>query len=129
MSAGRTHNPRTRNPREIDIMRAIEVALGCEPDLALMRNQVGGAERFDADTNDVRHERYGLGIGSADLVGILAPNGRWFCLEIKTATGKPTDEQLRWMRMARRFGAFACVVRSVEEAKAALERARKGESE
>lgn len=119
----------TRNPREAEIMRAIEVALGIEHDLVLMRNQVGGAERFDTDTNEVRHERYGLAPGSADLVGILAPSGRWFCLEVKTATGKPTDEQLRWMRMVRRFGAFACVVRSIDEAAAALKRAREGASE
>lgn len=120
---------RTRNATEAEIMRAILVALGAERDLYLMRNQVGGSERFDVDTNEVRHERYGLAKGSADLVGILAPSGRWFCLEVKTQTGSLDEDQRKWLALARRFGAFACVVRSVDEAVAALYRARAGESE
>lgn len=120
---------RTRNATEAEIMRAILVALGTERDLYLMRNQVGGAERFDERTNEVRHERFGLAPGSSDLVAILAPSGRWFCLEVKTATGRVDEEQTKWMALARKFGAFACVVRSVEEAVAALQRARAGESE
>lgn len=110
-------------------MRAILAALGAERDLYLMRNQVGGSERFDVDTNEVRHERYGLAKGSSDLVGILAPSGRWFCLEVKTQTGSLDEDQRKWLALARRFGAFACVVRSVDEAVAALYRARAGESE
>ena len=120
---------RTRNPTEAEIMRAILAALGAERDLYLMRNQVGGSERFDVDTNEVRHERYGLAKGSSDLVGILAPSGRWFCLEVKTQTGSLDEDQRKWLALARRFGAFACVVRSVDEAVAALYRARAGESE
>lgn len=120
---------RTRNPSENEIMREILAALGAEPDLYLMRNQVGGAERFDVETNEVRHERYGLAPGSSDLVAILAPSGRWFCLEVKTAIGRVDEEQTKWMALARKFGAFACVVRSVDEAIAALQRARAGESE
>lgn len=120
---------RTRNPSETEIMREILAALGAQPDLYIMRNQVGGAERFDVETNEVRHERYGLAPGSSDLVAILAPKGRWFCLEVKTATGRVDEEQTKWLARMRRFGAFACVVRSVEEAVAALERARAGESE
>ena len=37
---------------------------------------------------------YGLGTGSPDLVGILAPQGTWFTLEVKCVGEKPTDEQL-----------------------------------
>lgn len=120
---------RTRAPTENEIMREILAALGAQPDLYLMRNQVGGAERFDTETNEVRHERYGLAPGSSDLVGILAPNGRWFCIEVKTATGRVGEEQTKWLARMRRFGAFACVVRSADEAVAALQRARAGESE
>lgn len=123
MSARRTgaHKP------EAVVQREVTIAIGAEPDVLLMRNQVGSVERFDERTNTTRVERYGLGVGSADLVAILAPSGRWFCLEIKSATGRVDPDQVKWHSRARRFGAFVAVVRSAEEARAALERARRGE--
>lgn len=105
---------------ESDIQTAIRVRLGAEPDLMLMRNAIG-APLFAA--------HYGLPKGSADLVGLIAPSGRFFALEVKTSTGRVRPEQVRWLAAVRRFGGFGCVVRSVEEALAAIERARRGESE
>ena len=114
---------------ERQLQRDVFASLGAEPGLVLMRNQVGRGERFDARTHDVRHETYGLGMGSPDIVGILWPSGRWFCLELKASTGRVSDGQERWHRMARTMGAFVAVVRSVGEARSALERARNGASE
>lgn len=114
---------------ERQLQRDVFVALGAEPGLVLMRNQVGRGERFDTRTHDVRHETYGLGVGSPDIVGILGPTGRWFCLELKATKGRMTMEQAQWHSMARSMGAFVAVARSVDEARAALERARNGESE
>lgn len=98
---------------------AIRVALSSEPDLVLWRNNVGVA----------LHERgarvrYGLAPGSADLVGCLA--GRFVALEVKTATGRLSPEQRSWALVVRRFGGFCAVVRSVDEARAAIARARQG---
>ena len=118
--------PSASKPEAV-ILREIMIAIGAEPDVLLMRNQVGAVERFDERTNTTRVERYGLGVGSADLVAILAPSGRWFCLEVKSATGSVEPEQTKWHERARGFGAFVAVVRSAEEARAALERARREE--
>lgn len=70
--------------------------------------------------------RYGLARGSADLVGILAPHGRLVALEVKTPTGRVAPEQEQWLELVRRMGGFACVVRSVADARDALARARMG---
>jgi hypothetical protein len=69
---------------------------------------------------------YGLGKGSADLVCIVPPLGRWLCLELKrTKGGKVTPEQEAWLAGVRKYGAVAGVVRSPEEALELLAEARK----
>jgi len=114
---------------ESEIQHDIRVALGQLPDVRVFRNNVGVA--------DVRGSkvRFGLAKGSSDLIGFIRHdfNGkkiaRFVSLEVKTPTGKTTEEQDLWIAAIRRFGGFACVVRSVEDALAAIERARKGEYE
>jgi len=59
--------------------------------------------------------RYGLCNGGSDLIG-LAPDGIFFAVEVKTATGKPTPEQLTFIAAIRRQGGRAGVARSPEEA-------------
>ena len=59
--------------------------------------------------------RYGLCNGSSDLIG-LAPDGIFFAVEVKTATGKPTPEQLTFIAAIRRQGGRAGVARSPAEA-------------
>jgi hypothetical protein len=71
--------------------------------------------------------RYGLAVGSADLIGCL--DGRFVALEVKAAAGRTSPEQRQWLDLVRRNGGFACVVRSVDEARAAIARARKGAHE
>lgn len=109
---------------ESTIQNAIRVRLGKEPDLMLMRNANGNPV-----TAAGNQAHYGLPKGSSDLVGILAPSGRYIALEVKSAIGKLRPEQVSHLAAVRRFGGFACVVRSVDDAIAALERARKGASE
>jgi hypothetical protein len=141
MAASKSRAGQSTEPRENVIQARIRVALGMEPDLYLMRNHVGGSEEYNPTRDEVRHQRFGLAKGSADLVGILlipvilersgraAWFGRWFCLEVKKDSGVSSPDQLQWQALARKFGAFVAVVRSPEEAKAALVRARHGESE
>jgi hypothetical protein len=114
---------------ERDIQAAIRLALGLEPDLVLWRNSVGYTEEFSDKTCEKRGIRYGLGEGSADLIGVLAPSGRLFCLEVKTPKGRTTKAQDQWGQLVRQMGAFCAVVRSPEEAKAALDRAREGDDQ
>jgi hypothetical protein len=114
---------------EAEIQSAIRIALGRLPDLRLFRNNVGVA--------DVRGQkiRFGLLKGSSDLIGFIRLNidgkafARFVSLEIKTETGRTTPEQDLWIALVRKFGGFACVVRSVDEALAAVERARVGMTE
>lgn len=107
---------------ESDIQDAIRLALGREADLALWRNSVGTAEHWDG--RRVQRVRYGLAPGSADLVGVC--RGRFFALEVKAPKGRVAPEQEQWLAMVRHKGGFAAVVRSVDEARAALDRCRAG---
>ena len=120
-----------RSVLEKRIQRDIEADLGAEPDLLLLRNSVGKATYVsEADAKEY-HVPYGLGEGSPDLVAILHVSihgvvaGVWFCLEVKPPEGELEPEQVKCHAAWRRFGAFIDTVRSVEEARAALERARR----
>lgn len=111
---------------ESEIQYAIRIACGRLPDVRLFRNNVGVADVRGAKI------RFGLTKGSSDLIGWIRQeiNGvkvaRFLSLEVKTETGRVSPEQELWIKLVRTFGGFACVVRSVEDALAAIERARNG---
>jgi hypothetical protein len=120
---------------EKEIQNAIRVALGSEPDLLLMRNNTGYAK--------LEKVVYGLGKGGADLVGVLkletlpgrakdgGPRfvGRFFALEVKRPGKSLEPDQVRWLNLIRSFGGFGAGVHSVDEARAALKRAREGQDQ
>lgn len=105
---------------ETPIMRDIRAAVARSGRARLLRNNVG----FDRE----KKMRYGLSIGSPDLVGCLR-SGRVFCLEVKTPTGRISPEQKAWATAARKWGCFVAFVRTPAEALDALERAERGDSE
>lgn len=105
-----------------------------------------------------RFTRQGMITGAADLIGILTIPvavreadgsfrvrgvaagdvlhvGRFFALEVKRpaapgrSRGRTSDDQDQWLALVRRMGGFAAVVSSVDEARAALERARRGDAQ
>ena len=109
------------NP-ETKIMNTILMALskaGC----LLFRNESAGAwvgKVLHKDANqvtltDARMMRFGLAVGSSDIVGI-APCGRFLAIEIKTSKGRATKEQLRFIDAVNSAGGIAGIARSVEEA-------------
>jgi len=104
--------------RETPILRAVHEAIVRTGLALLWRNNVGVATYGGARVV------YGLGLGSADLVGVLRPSGRAFALEIKTATGRMSAEQRAWHRAWSDAGGFVACVRSVDEALEALQEAR-----
>lgn len=110
---------------ESEIQTAIRLALARVPGVVLWRNSTGVAIH-DPGTSRARTRRYGLSPGSADLVGILAPSGRFLALEVKRPGQSPRPEQVRFLELVRRFSGFAAVVDSVDSALAAVERARQG---
>lgn len=101
--------------RESGIQKAIRKYLSLTGVGLFWRNNTGalpaigvGGGRFPM--------RFGLGVGSPDIIGILRPNGRLFGLEIKSATGKLSKEQVAWHKAANEAGAYVAVARSVEDA-------------
>ena len=126
---------RPARPREVPIMLEILQALAHEPGVNAWRNNTGALHDGRG-----RLVTFGLAMGSADIVGIVecvvAPHdnglliptwcrlGRFVGLEVKRPGKRATDDQERWLETIRRGGGFACVVTSVEEALAAIGRAR-----
>lgn len=94
-------------------MVAIHDAVALTGRVLCWRNNVGRNGRVS----------FGLGVGSADLVGLLRGSGRFFGLEVKTATGRLSPEQVAWARAVTAAGGFVKCVRSVNEALQALEEA------
>lgn len=95
---------------ESQVSNAIRLALsaiGC----VIWRNNVG------VDTS--KGVRYGLAVGSADLIGI-APGGRFLSVEVKTARGRVRPEQQLWLELVRARGGIAIVARSADDAVAQL---------
>lgn len=109
---------------ESDIKADIRLALG----------QMVYLENCPVGYDKERKITYGVK-GKADLVGICPmighhpPIGRTFCLEIKTAKGRQSADQMQYAAMVKRWGGFYSVVRSVEEALAAVDRCQRGLSE
>lgn len=115
-----------RQTLEKKIQRDIEIALGAEPGLLLLRNSVGRAKHV-SDDGKVWHVPYGLQNGSPDLVGLLETEGglaAWFCLEVKAPEGVVEPAQEECHALWRKFGALVFVVRSVDDARKALKYAR-----
>lgn len=70
--------------------------------------------------DDSRTVSFGLK-GSADILGILAPAGRFLAIEVKTGTGKQTPQQVRFEHMIRVMGGVYILARSVSCVAKALE--------
>jgi hypothetical protein len=114
--------------------------LGRERDLVLWLNAKG------QKVGDQFRVLPGLTRGSCDLLGMLAMPvrdfdtsvpflcARFIALEAKTGTargvrkGKSDDDQKLFMELVRSKGGFAAYFSTVEEARACIERARRGES-
>lgn len=99
---------------EADLMRSVMIALS-EDGHFVCRANVG---LFF--TKDGRPIRSGLPVGFSDLFGNRAGDAVAFYMEVKTATGRVTVEQDRFLGAMRQRGAIAGVVRSVEDARALL---------
>lgn len=111
-----------RDRVEIHIQRAIELDLGALPGVLVYSNGVEQTEKFARGRTWFEHN--GLGPGTPDLVVLDGP--RVVGLEVKGPDGAPEESQIRVQKQWHAIGAFYAFVRSVEEARAALERARNG---
>jgi hypothetical protein len=91
-----------------DILRAF----GTLPAIRLWRANVGVARV------GTRVIRFGIP-GQADLTGIL-PDGRRLEIEVKSATGRQTPEQLAFQNMIERFNGIYILARSTNDVRQRL---------
>lgn len=97
--------------KESILQDRIRLALGNVEGLVLWRNNIGVAMQGS------RALRFGVGgPGGADLIGIY--RGQFVAAEIKTATGKQTDEQARFQNLVESLDGEYRILRSVADAHA-----------
>lgn len=108
---------------ETALLSAILDTLRRVPGIRVMRNAVGSAKKGKA------YVKFGLGTGSPDIVGFTTTGARFIGLEVKAPDGVVSAEQVQWLADLRASGGFGAVVRSVDEAVKAVERAKGGECE
>lgn len=108
---------------ETDLQQRIRLALGLLPDLRLWRNNSGKLP----DPRTGRWVQFGVASpGGSDLIGYrtveITPDmvGRkvaiFTALEIKTATGRATPEQRRFIDHIRAAGGISAIVRTTADA-------------
>jgi hypothetical protein len=139
----RADKRRVANAAHSQLLRDVRDELADVPGIVLWVNPRGVATFADKTGAVRRRVDYGLAKGASDLVGILRieplpfpidrahdiPIGRFIALEIKTGNAQRTKHQRMFQEIVRRMGGFACVIRDRSEARAAIARARKGDSE
>ena len=89
-----------------------QIILALSKEGCLIWNNDTGAVK-DARTG--RYIRYGLCVGSSDLVGVCPDGIAIFC-EVKTPSGRASHEQRNFIAACRRNGARAGIARSVKDA-------------
>ncbi len=67
-------------------------------------------------TTDGRYFNTGVPKGFSDLFGFRKSDGRAVFIEVKTAKGKPSAEQVKFLETMRKSGVIAGVCRSAEDA-------------
>jgi len=95
---------------EGQLQDAIRLALGRDRGVLIFRNNIGHAV--------MRHgARVTFGVGGpggADLIGIL--DGKPLAIEVKSATGRQSEEQRRFQALWESRGGIYLMPRSVEDA-------------
>lgn len=113
-----------RNEAHSALVREIRLELGNLPDFRVWPNN-NGVATYEGGAK----VKYGLVKGASDLIGCLAPSGRFVAFEVKTGDATTTAEQELFLALIRKMGGCGSVVHSLDEARAALQRARDGASE
>jgi hypothetical protein len=98
----------------------IMLALGGTKHVRVFRNNVGVARFPDGSV-----VRYGLAVGSADLIGwreiTITPDmvgqqfAQFLSIECKAPKGRTSDKQDAWFFAVKRAGGVAVIARSVED--------------
>jgi hypothetical protein len=108
---------------ETKIQRLIMIALS-NNNCLVWRNECAGAYVGKVIHKDARIVtlqnamlmQFGLCVGSSDIIGIHRPTGRFLAVEVKTAKGRPTPEQLNFIEQVKAANGIAGIARSVQDA-------------
>lgn len=100
---------------ESPLIRDILEAWGAHPRVRIARINVGKAY----PPRSSRLVTFGVP-GTPDICGIIAPQGRWFGIECKSARGRQREDQETFQRVIERFGGLYVLARSVEDVDRAL---------
>jgi hypothetical protein len=106
--------------REQEIMNQIMLEVGRRPDVRLWRQNSGMAKGLNNDTV-IR-----MGVpGCGDLTGVVTVSGLGIRLEIevKTAKGRQSEQQIKFGKMVADRGGIYILARSVDDAVLQLEEA------
>ena len=105
--------------RESEVLVLVRLVFGQADGFVVWRNTSGFVQESD------RAIRYGVGTGGSDLLGI-APGGLFLAVEVKTATGRVSPEQLRFLELVYESGGVACLTRSESQAREQIDGIRAG---
>lgn len=94
---------------ETDIQNEIRIALS--PIAKVFRTNVGKVRTLDGKWFDT-----GLPKGHPDLYGFRKSDGKLFYIEVKTPTGRLSDDQVNFKKMVSNYDVIYGVARSAEEA-------------
>ncbi len=106
---------RLKPPLESEVKARVRAALVAEGCLCWVHNV------------DNRMMSTGLGLGTADLIVIVPPRGRFLGIELKRPGYSPSDvssNQRSWLAAVRRFGGVSGIATCVAEALALVNEAR-----
>jgi len=99
---------------ETQLVKAILGALKLERGVVAWRNSVGNRG----------FRKFGLGEGSADIIAVVAPSGRFVGIEAKCPDGILSVPQFNWGLDVRKHGGIYGVVYSVDDARKLIQLAR-----
>lgn len=88
-----------------------EIRIAITDSCIIFRMNVGTGYTFDG-----RYFNTGVPKGFPDLFGFRKSDGRAVFIEVKTAKGRPSAEQVKFLETMRKNGAIAGICRSVEDA-------------
>jgi len=116
-------NAETNAHEEMTNLKLIVADISTDPRVLVFRNNVGCVKYVDERTGEARRVTYGLCVGSSDLIGsVTQPAGHAipFAIEVKSSTGRATEDQRRFIEAVRRAGWLAGIARNPTEARAIL---------
>jgi len=95
--------------KESVIQKQIMAEFGALPWLRIWRNNSGALK-------DQRGQLITYGLkGSADILGLTAPDGRFVAIEVKNERGRQSESQAAFERMIKSMGGIYILARSVDD--------------